>query len=188
MPKTILLISVLVLIFSSCVSKKDMRIAYDNTNFYKEKNNTSSNIDGIYNNSCTDKTKNSLSKILIDYGTKNNYDTIQNPNWKISLTQINPKKLEVQILDSTAIIQSFILKTKVYKNYVSIKKVSTVMPIPFFYFQSQSKIVLLLNASNQLEAIHASESGGWVVFMVAGNHHESYSTFTKYDSTTTIRY
>lgn len=157
---------VLLVLFSSCLSKKDIAIAHSNIE------NDLSVLNGIYQNVAVDskdlKEKTFLSTYLFKkfntYGS--NPDTYTS-NGAIRLKAVSQKKLIVEYIIDDKIVSAKTLKGKIQNNCFVVKgnwKIVGIPPILGFY--EESKIALGLSSNGYLnikKAFH--RTGGFILYM-----------------------
>jgi hypothetical protein len=146
-----------IILLSSCITTKGLI----NNSKITPIEFTKGNIEGTYTNK--NKLWNRLSNFNI-YTTSEN-DSIANTFVKLEL--IDRTKLKATLIKRDSILENKIFEGKIVDNYFSVKRDLYLLPIPFFYFRDESKIIIGINDKNNL-VINGRRDDGYVFLIFFG--------------------
>jgi hypothetical protein len=165
----------LTLLFSSCISNKELNSYYKAKGYSSIKN---SQISGLYLVP-SDSSKFNLAEKLLDFAKISCEDLVVGENTVVSLEIRRSNRMFVKILQEKNIVKQFELRAKVHNNFVSVKRKLKITPIPFFYFHFEEKMILFLDNEGKLTAVIGNDQAGMVLFMVAGTNSTDIYKFDK---------
>lgn len=78
------------------------------------------------------------------------------------------RRLQVNALMRDGSLATFALKVKAKSRFLSVHHKLFLIPVPFCYFHTEHKAILITDNSGRLVCVHGYDGGGWLLFMVAG--------------------
>lgn len=150
------------LLFISCVSTSKMM--KQNTVIISDF--SSNNLNGFYLN--TEDSVNNTSLWDLFYTSfyfKSDKTKIDNDAVMVELKLISDNILEVNLISNNSIVNSLKLSGKIENGYFSVDKKVFLVPVPFFFFYKENKILLANNSAGDLVLIKDYRDYGWFIII-----------------------